>query len=394
MNATTTINPREHLRALDGGLLTNLLNDPQRPCVSIYMNTHEAGQQTRENPIRYKALLQEAHEELARADRKLAEQLVGPAMSVVDDYEFWQHQLRALAVFVDRNKAQFVRLPRPVGRDLAAVADSFHVKPLVRQLHAPDRYQLLAITQKSVALYEGDRDHLDLVPLSPDVPRSLVEAIGGEVRGNLNVSHYGGLAHSGMFHGHHDNRDDRDMDLERYFRVIDRAIYDHHGKNSDLPLFLAADVDYHDRFRKVSHHPRLQAEGVRLNPEAVEVDAARLKQEMNKLIIPAMHARTREVFEHFGNAKAAGQGSDSLPAVAEAAAAGRVRTLIVNADQRVGGRIDPTTGAFTPADEADPRVDDALDDLAEMTLRTGGTVLIVPGDVHPTRTGVAAIFRY
>ncbi len=392
MNAT--INPRDHLRALDKSLLSTLLDEASPPCISIYMPTHRAGQQTRENSIRFKSTLQRAHEELARTDKEAAERLVGGVMKITDDNDFWRHQLQALGIFIDRARTLFVRLPRPMKREIVAVADSFHVKPLIRAMQTLDRYQLLAVTQKSVTLYEGDRDNLDVVPLHPDVPRTLVEAIGGEVAGQLNVSHYGGLAHSGMFHGHHDNKDDRDMDLERYFRVIDKAVYDYHGRNGDLPLFLAADVDYHDRFRKASHHPRLQEEGVRINPGAVEVTPERLREEMNGILLPQMHARTRELIEQYGNAKARGQGSDDLAAIAQAAATGRVAVLLIDADRHVGGRVDPGDGKLKLMPESDPEVDDVLDDLAEMTLRQGGRALVLPGDVHPADSGAAAIFRY
>lgn len=41
-----------------------------------------------------------------------------------------------------------------------------------------------------------------------------------------------------------------------------------------------------------------------------------------------------------------------------------------------------------------PGVDDLLDDLAELVLNKGGQVIVAPSLDMPTRTGVAAIFRY
>lgn len=370
-----------------------LLDGPRSPCVSLYMQTQRGGPQTRQNPIRFKSLLQQAHDELAERDKRDAQRLLERAAAIADDHDFWQHQLEALAFFADAEQIILARLPRRIARDLVAVADSFHVKPLIRAMQGVDRYQLLAITQKSVALYEGDRDHLDPVPLHPGVPRSLVDALGPEVSGSLNVSHYGGLLHKGMFHGHHDNRDDRDQDLERFFRVVDKAIYDYHGKGADLPLFLAADVDYHDRYRKVSHHPRLEEEGIRINPDAVEVTPQRLHEEMKRILIPRMHRHTRQLIEQFGTAKSRGLGSDELPRIAEAAAQGRVSILMTDADRRVGGRVGEG-GLLELAPESDPSIDDVLDDLSEMTLRAGGRVLVMPGAVHPAGSGAAAIFRY
>jgi hypothetical protein len=98
--------------------------------------------------------------------------------------------------------------------------------------------------------------------------------------------------------------------------------------------------------------------------------------------------------EQFGTAKAKGQGSDDLMDVAEAAAAGRVATLLVDADQAIAGRLDATTGKVIFDSLLDPQVDDLLDDLSELVAERGGTVMVVPGEVMPTRTGVAATFRY
>jgi hypothetical protein len=59
---------------------------------------------------------------------------------------------------------------------------------------------------------------------------------------------------------------------------------------------------------------------------------------------------------------------------------------------RVPGSIDPTTGEVHRA--AGNGADDALDDLAEMALRTHAMVQVISGSVMPTKTGLAAIYRY
>jgi hypothetical protein len=68
--------------------------------------------------------------------------------------------------------------------------------------------------------------------------------------------------------------------------------------------------------------------------------------------------------------------------------------LLVDADQVLPGTIDPTTGEIKAMELANPKVDDKLDDLAEIVLRMGGEVVIVPTDRMPTKTGLAAIYRY
>ena len=52
------------------------------------------------------------------------------------------------------------------------------------------------------------------------------------------------------------------------------------------------------------------------------------------------------------------------------------------------------TGPFKEEfNDANP-VDDVLDDLAELVLRTKGDVVVVPTERMPSTTGAVAIYRY
>ncbi len=52
------------------------------------------------------------------------------------------------------------------------------------------------------------------------------------------------------------------------------------------------------------------------------------------------------------------------------------------------------TGRLDPADLTDPRADDLLDDLGELVEGMGGRVMVLPPDLMPGRTGLAATYRY
>lgn len=43
---------------------------------------------------------------------------------------------------------------------------------------------------------------------------------------------------------------------------------------------------------------------------------------------------------------------------------------------------------------ANPDVDDVLDDLAELVMRQGGEVVVVPDERMPSETGLAAVYRF
>jgi hypothetical protein len=105
-------------------------------------------------------------------------------------------------------------------------------------------------------------------------------------------------------------------------------------------------------------------------------------------------ARLEKLKENFGTAAARQQGSGDLSDVARAAVAGRVGTLLVESEKVLPGQLDRNTGAIQSGDLKSPHVEDMLDDLAEMVLLKGGEVVVVPSDRMPTKTGLAATYRF
>jgi len=73
---------------------------------------------------------------------------------------------------------------------------------------------------------------------------------------------------------------------------------------------------------------------------------------------------------------------------------GRVDTLLIEAQREIPGRIIEVTGEIEFDDLEHPELDDVLDDLGLLALKMGGQVVIVPTDRMPTKTGIAAIYRY
>ena len=128
------------------------------------------------------------------------------------------------------------------------------------------------------------------------------------------------------------------------------------------------------------------------HPDALTIDE--LRERAWRVVEPAYRAKLDALVEEFGAARARDLGDDDVERVAAAAVAGRVGTLLVEADRVGPGRIDAASGADGPSDLDHPEVDDVLDGLIAQGMRTGARVVVVPSDRMPTDTGVAAIFRY
>jgi hypothetical protein len=310
--------------------------------------------------------------------------------TLANDDLFWNHRTDGLAVLGTSDVFQVLDLQRPVP-ELVVVANSFHTKPLLRILQSADRFQVLCLGRLNAKLYEGNRDALDPVELT-DVPSNAMEALG-EVRTEANepVAPYGG-ASDAMHHGHGGKADEADKDRARFFRVIDRAILDRHSRPSGLPLILAALPEYHTPFRKISQNPYLASVGIPKNPDALSTDM--LRQEAWRALEPSYQERLAKLVDEFHAARKKQLSSDDLSDVARAAVAGKVGTLLVEAERQLPGRIDTTSGAIQPCDLSHPEADDLLDDVAEIVLKMKGDVLVVPAEQMPSHSGIAAIYRY
>lgn len=379
------------MRQLTMADLQAIIANREGPCISIYQPTHRHHPDNQQDPIRFKNLLKQVESSLSR---KYPTREVRPWLSafhdLAHDSSFWNHTLDGLAVLATPEVFRVFELQRTVP-ELAVVASSFHAKPLVRYLQSADRYQVLCLNRQDFKLHEGDRDALDEVDLAAGIPRTITEALGDELTEPHRAVTPAGSA-GAVHHGHGTKSDVVDIDTERFFRVVDRAVLEHHSRPSGLPLVLVALAEYVSLFRKISHNPFLVANSVELGTNGLTSE--RLRKETWERLLPQYLRRLAQLSDAFQEARSKQQGSDDLSEIGRAAAAGRVATLLVEADRQVGGRIDPQSGAIEFREIADPETDDLLDDLAEMVLTKAGDVVVVPSERMPARTGAAATYRF
>lgn len=367
----------------------------QPPCLSLYQPTSRRHPENQQDPIRFRNLVKELETSLRQKYPDVETRLLlEPFEALAHDHAFWTHTLDGLAVLGGPSMFRVFRLQRPVG-ELAVVADSFHTKPLRRFLQSIDRYQVLGLSLSKIQLFEGNRNALDEIDPAPDVPQTITEALGAELtEPHQTVASYGGVGGDSMpmHHGHGGKKDEADNDAERFFRAVDRAVLEHHSRPSGLPLILAALPEHHHLFRQVSHNPFLMTEGLTVNPDVLPIDE--LRERAWQVVEPQYQARLATLVDEFAVAKSKGLGSDDLAQVAQAAAEGRVATLLIESDCQIPGRLDGATGRIELADLNHPQADDLLDDLGEQVGKMGGRVMVIPGEQMPGRTGLAATYRY
>lgn len=364
--------------------LRQLLQPTEPPCISIYVPTTPFPPEADQNRIRYKNQLKTISRDLGlQQEIHAAEsELLEPLRQLADDIGYWGSQQLGFVAFRSPTQLWIRRLLQPVP-EIAVVAKSFHVKPLLRIVQDAARYQVLCLSNERVALYEGHGEVVGEVPLHQDVPTNMADAIG-------EPSHVVKTKTAMQDPQSHDERDDQ---LTRYFRRLDEAIWKRHSEQSNLPLILAALPEYHGFFHQASHNPMLLEQGIKRDPfhDLEQRELGKLAWEVFR---PQQHDHLAQIAEYYGAARAHGKASDRIHELAHMAAFGRLETLLLQQDRHVGGSIDRGTGQVTFKAIHDPNVDDVLDDLAELTLSQGGEVWVVPKEEVPGDTGVAGIQRY
>jgi hypothetical protein len=164
--------------ALERDYSAVLLAAHEPPCLSLYQPTHRLHPDNQQDPIRFRNLVKTLEASLRHTypvrDIRL---LLAPFHTLASDRDFWNHMFDGLAVLATSDLFKVYRLQRPVA-ELAIVADTFHIKPLLRILQSSDRYQILGLNRHAMRLFEGNRDALDEIEPAPGVPRTIADVLG------------------------------------------------------------------------------------------------------------------------------------------------------------------------------------------------------------------------
>lgn len=371
----------------------DFLLEEAEPCISIYQPTHRFRPENQQDPIRFKNLLQEVRTELLKKyPENEVKSLLQPLETLQGERPFWAHSGDGLALFATKDRCIVYRLQRPV-KELAIVADSFHIKPLIRIFQSADRYHLLGVNRQCFKLFEGNRYGVEEVQIPEDLHQTKEEALGSQVTESyLGAGDAGGPAGTAMMHGYGSKKDEIDIDIERYFRYVDRTVADNYSKSSKLPLYLVTLAEYHTPFKGLSHNPFLQDHGIKSDFEALDLE--QLREQAWEMIEPQYLEKTEKLVENFASAKANGQASEKIEEVVSAAAEDRISRLILEDGRLYPGKINLDNGEIETVNVDETVVDDVMDDLAESVFKSGGEVVVLPEERMPVETGVAAIYRW
>lgn len=379
--------------------IRRLLGPHRPPCLSLLMPTHRRVPARIVDRHQFRHLVDDLEADLEFSE-SLGEtrRLLEPFRRLQSDAEFWEHTLDGLVMFGSDGTAEVfcVQYDLP---PLAVVRTRFHTMPLVRAFSEIDRFDLLALTSRQGRVYSGTLQGLDPVDLETGCVHGgidrwdLIDQESIEphrVRASLGQ---GRTLHG----GYRDKQEGIDADTERFFREVDRIVDERVSRVSGLPLILVALAEQAAVFRRGSRNVLLLDEGVHRDPKPLK--PADFPLLVEPIFAASRQRRIERLLDRYEAAFSHGRASGDPAGIARAVVAGRVATLLVEADRYEEGIFDRASGAIRWGEGLEPRsgvelAGDLFGILAEEVLLHGGEVVSLEKSAVPGENGLAAIERF
>ncbi len=369
--------------------------------VSLYLPVSHNPPESEQNPIRLRALIDEARDRLdaSGAGAERAEELLDPVASLASAPETLLIRGKALALFIDSGSALLLELPYETA-PLCRVGDRFAIKALLPLLQWNPTYTAICINRGDVRAFRGNRTGIEPVRI-PDMPERLEDVTRIDDPENSLQHHTArtesakgrpGSTPSEIIHGHGLPSDLEDSQFDRFFREVGKAVHAYlSGRKDTLVLFgveenvglLNSIGDWKER-RVVSKME-----------DPHEWDAGRVREEAWNLLEPFGRAEITARLDRLREAENKEHGIFELSECALAAAMGWIDLVAVAMDREVNGICDVDKTQVMIADEDGPaRAMDLYDFVASETIRHGGEAVGLEAAAIPGKEGVAAAVRF
>ena len=375
--------------------LQDLLEQRESPCVSLFMPTHPAGPETRQDPIRLKNLLKETEQQLREQGIRSPDTRtwLDPLSKLLEDEQFWRHQDEGLAIYVAKDFHRVFRLPLSLP-ELTMVESRFYLKPILPVFMYGGTFYLLALSQNHIRFFQGSQDGLQELCI-PNIPLSMEEA-NQTAAGEQSLQWHtkapiAGDQRAAMFHGQGCGDDEAKSRISQFFQQVAKGLHQF-LHDVQAPLYLTGVEYLIPIYKDVNTYPHIKEGGVTGNADEKSLD------ELHRQVWPVVKADADNGIEEakikceelLGTTKA----SHDLKTVVLAAHEGKIDTLFVARNIQQWGRIDVMQNRV----ETDPTKSaeslEILDFAVVQTLLKKGTVYALPQEKMPGRTSLAAMFRY
>lgn len=374
----------------------DLANIHDQHCISIYIPTSRAGEKAdkKQGQIILKNNLKKLKQSLKEYNlsKSEIENYLSPVDDLMNDNQFWRQQSDCLAIFLNKNQLQYFTLPIDQV-EINYISDHFYLLPIIPLFSGDGKFYLLSLSLQDIKFYECTRHSITELFVEDLVPEKLEEIVGYDFQNKSLQFRSGQGGNAGaMFHGQGAGKDDKDIEVEKFLRAVDKGIMKLLN-DEDAPLILACVDHYQPIYAKVTTYPHLFPQNIGGNHE--ETDPILLHEMAWPLVEGQFKEHRNKMIEQLRNLSAVGKTSFDLNEIIPAAIDGRIDTLFIQNSKDKYGLYDMVNRSLI-IDENKKMSQASLYNLAAVhTWIKGGHVYVVEKEVMPfTATTINALFRY
>jgi hypothetical protein len=318
------------------------------PMVSIYLST--------EGTWDLKTLIEKWKESLSRAEyfleKDYTKSFINSFMEPLwlsDCLKHLEHLDKGIAVFYCDKFQGYMRSQTSIN-DLVVVADSFHIKPLIRIKNNEKGFFLISISMKAIKVWGESNGHLYHL----DTFRN-----ESEYNENINVNTNKSLTASPR-----EFIAQTAVELNKMLSVY------------KLPIILAGVSEHLGQMKKFLDHSMILKETIIGNVERAKSDE--LREKCFELLEPFYRQREIEMVEELNLSVKKNHAITYIEDIAVSAVYGKIKKLFVVENRHLWGSLNKTTGeVFISPRQIDSHDDDILDDICQMVLSKGGEVVVL-----------------
>ena|SRR5690554_671942 len=358
------------------------------PVVSLYFNTHRLSNKFKIDQKTFKNHLKTVKQKLKdTTDNKTIEKIMEPLEEILLDTSFWIYNQDACAIFSNQDECVIFRLLEPV-QDRVIVSDSIYIKPLIRLNQHLDHYFVLGLTKDTFEVFEVNDNKIETFNFAGEVFKTLKEVVGSDKTESF-VTHgnYSHVSNRGVFHGHGGQKEESDLDTEKFFRYIDKAITSHITSLQPLPIIICSIPKNQQMYRKTAKDVNLVKEGIELSYDSLSVDE--LKSKSSEIIEKINEKHYRKLQQQGQSAHTSGRYSDQINDIITSIDNQTIEKLFIEENKMLKGVINWENKQYIFQDIDN----DVYDDLAEECIKKHIEIYILPERFMPTNAPIFAIIN-
>lgn len=369
--------------------IQDLINQKGETFVSITLPTHVKGEETKQDPIRFKNLLSEAVKKLEERNFKNgdAENFLKPAKELLDRSMFWSHLKEGLAIYLTEETFEVFKLPYEV-EEHVFVNDHFLITPLLPMTSMDGSFAVLAASRKNIRLIRCTRNSVqDITP--DDIETSVSDYLEVDPQKQLQF-HSGAKGQSAMYFGHNANEEDKMVVVEAFYRKIEKSITKVLNEIND-PLIIVGLVENSNLYEKVNNYHRVVENKVNHNPDELSDKALRDKgwEVVKNYFLSEMY-QSLDKFSEYGEDRI----SNNLGEIVEATVMGKSQTIFISRGETKWGKYDEENHTVHYSSQPNGEDVELLNWLSITGFKRGSKVYVLPKEEMPVHSTVAAEFRF